>query len=121
MGPRCLLGKVRHNLGVSRARCSQPDGDSCSPDICCRYLVGAWIGWYQSRCWSGNCGGKKKQLTRDQRLLMIFFPRPTSVGGVWLGPVSVQDIWSRYKSVEDIDDLNNIPGGIRPCGYVRVR
>ena len=37
---------------------------------------------------------QEEKLTRDQRLLEIFGPMPTSVGEVWSGPVSVQDIWS---------------------------
>ena len=49
---------------------------------------------------------------------MIFNPRPTSVGEVWLGTVSVQDIWSGLMSVEDVDVPNEVPGGLRPCGYV---
>ena len=34
---------------------------------------------------------------------MIFGPRSTYVGKVWLGTVLVQDIWSGLASVEDID------------------
>ena len=39
VGPRYLLSKVRHSLGVWRVRCSQPDGDRLSLDVCWRYLV----------------------------------------------------------------------------------
>ena len=118
MGPRCLLGKVRHSLGVWRAKCSQPDGYSQSPDVCWRYLVGAWIGWDQSRRRSRICGGRKKQLTQDQCLLDIFGLRLKSVGKVWSGPVLVQDIWSGSTLVEDVDAPTEVPGGLLPCDYV---
>ena len=93
LGPWCILGKVGHSLGVWRASCSQPDGYPWIPDVYWRYLVGARIGWYQSQRWTGSCGSRKKQLTRDQRLLDIFRLRPTSVGDFCSGPVLVQDIW----------------------------
>ena len=63
-------------------------------------------------------GDGKKQLTRDQHLLEIFGPRPTSVVEAWSGPVSVQGIWSVSTSVEDVDAPTKVPGGIRPCDYV---
>ena len=103
VGPLCLLSKVRHSLGVWRVRCSQPDGYCWSLDVCWKYLVEAPIGWDQSRRQSGSYGGGKKEFTRDERLLMIFGPRPTSVGEIWSGRVSIQDIWSGLKSVEDVD------------------
>ena len=103
MGPRCLLGKVGHSLGVWRERRLQPDEYRWRLDVCWRYLVEAPIGWDQSRRQSGSYGGGKKEFTRDERLLMIFGPRPTSVGEIWSGRVSIQDIWSGLKSVEDVD------------------
>ena len=93
VGPLCMLSKVRHSLGVWQVRCSQPDGDRLSLDVCWRYLVEAPIGWDQSRLQSGSCGGGKKELNQDICLLMIFSPRPKSVREVWSGTVSVQDIW----------------------------
>ena len=102
VGPRCLLGKVKHSHGVWKERCSQTDGDRWSPKVCWRYLVGARIGWARSLRRSRSCGGGKKQLTWDQRLLEIFGPRPMSVGEFWSGTVSVEDIWSRLMSVEYI-------------------
>ena len=99
MGPRCLLGKVGYNLGVWQARCSQPYGYFWILDVCWKYLVKAPIQWDQSGLRSGSCGSRKEELTRDKRLLVIFGPRPTSIEGFWLGPVSVQDIRSGSTSV----------------------
>ena len=48
-------------------------------------------------------------------MLMIFGPRPTPVGEVWMGTVSVHDIWLGLTSVEEVDDLTKVPGGLRPC------
>ena len=118
VGPRCLLGKVGHSIGVWRARCLQPDGYCWIPNVCWRYLARDRISWDRSRRRSGICGGGKKKLTRDQRLLDIFGPRPTSVGEVWLGTVLVQYIWSGSTSVEDVDAPAKVPGGILPCDYV---
>ena len=73
-------------------------------------LVGAWIGWDRSRRWSGSCGGRKRLLNRDQRMLDIFGLRPMSVGEVWLVLVAAQDIWSGSTSVEDVDALIEVPG-----------
>ena len=81
-------------------RCSQPDGDRWSLDVCWRYLVEDQIGWDQSRRRSGSCGGGKKELTWDQRLLIIFGPSPTPLEEVWLGPVLVQNIWSGSTPVD---------------------
>ena len=117
VGPRCLLGKVGHSLDVWQARCLQPDEDCWIPDVCWRYLVGSQIGWDQSRRRIGSCGGGKKQLTWDQRLLEIFIPRLTDFGEVWLGPVSVQGIWSGSTSVEDVNAPTEVSGGIRHCDY----
>ena len=63
-------------------------------------------------------GGGKKELTRDQCLLMIFGPILTSIGEFWLWPVTVQNIWLESTSVEDIDDPNEVHGGLWSCGYV---
>ena len=63
----------------------------------------------------------KKELTQDKIMLMIFGPRPTSVGGVWSGTVWVQDIWSGSTSVEDLDALTKVSGGLQPYGYVGGR
>ena len=52
---------------------------------------------------------------------MIFGPRLTSVGEVWLGPVSVQDILSGLASFVDVDAPTEVLGGRRPCGYVGGR
>ena len=41
VGPRCILGKVRHSLGVWIMRFSQPDGDRWVLNIFWKYLVGA--------------------------------------------------------------------------------
>ena len=109
MGPRCLMDKVRNSLGVWQARCSQPEKCRKSLDVCWSYLVKAPIGWYLSRLQIRSCGGEKKRLTRDQGLLMIFGPRPTSVGEVWSSLVSVQDIWSGSVSVEDVDAPTEVP------------
>ena len=43
-------------------------------------------------------------------MLDIFGPRPTSVGEVWSGAMSVQDIWSGSTSVEDVDTLIKVSG-----------
>ena len=51
-------------------------------------------------------------------MLETFGLRPTSVGEVWSGPVSVQDIWLVLTSAEDIDALTKVLGGIQPCDYV---
>ena len=61
-------------------------------------LKSATIGWDRSRRRSGSCSGGKKELTRDQGMLMIFGPRPMSVGEVWSGPVLVQFFgWDRCQ------------------------
>ena len=83
MGPRCLLDKVKNSLSVWRVRFSHHDVDWGNLGICWRYLVEATIGWDQSRHQSGICSGGKKGLTQEQVLLVIFEPRPTSVGEVW--------------------------------------
>ena len=44
-------------------------------------------------------------------MLEIFGPRPTSVGEVWSGPVSVQGILSVLTSVEDVDTLIDVTVG----------
>ena len=54
-------------------------------------------------------------------MLMIFGPNPTSVGEVWLGMVSVQDILSGLASVEHISAPTKVLGGRRPCGFLGGR
>ena len=121
VGPRCLLEKVGNSLGVWRARCSQPDGDQGSLDDCWRYLSEAPIRWDRSRHRSGSCGSGKKVLTRDQGLLVVFGPSPTSVGKVGSRPVSVQYIWLVSASVEEVDAPTEVLGGRQPCGCVGGR
>ena len=103
VGPRRLLGKVGHRLGVWRESCSQPGRYCQIPNVCWKCLVGAWIGWDKSQYWSGGCCGGKKLLTQDQRLLEIFGPIPMYVGEVWLGHVLVHYIWLVLTSVENVD------------------
>ena len=43
------------------------------------------------------------------------------MGEVWLGPVSVQNIWSGLTLVEDVDNPTEVPGWLRPCGYIGGR
>ena len=120
MGLRFLLETFGNSLGIWRSRCSQPNGDRESLDVCWRYLVEAPIGWDQSRLRIRRCGGGKKELSWDQGLFIIFGPKPKSVREVWLGLVLVQDIWSILASVEDVDAPTEVPGGQRPyecvCG-----
>ena len=73
-------------------------------------LVGAQIGWYQSWRRSGMCSGGKRLLTWDHHLLDIFGPKLTSVGEVWLGPVSIHDICSGLTLGEDVNSPNQGPG-----------
>ena len=121
VGPQCLLGKVENSIDVWWARCLQPDEDIWSLNVCWRYLIWARIGWDQSRRQSRICGNRKKELTQDQRLLIIFGLRTTSVGGIWLGLVSVHDIWSWLTSVEDVNALAEVLRGLQPCGCVGGR
>ena len=51
-------------------------------------------------------------------MLEIFDPGPTYVGGVLLGTVLVQYIWSGLTSVEDVGAPTKVLGGLRPCDYV---
>ena len=48
-------------------------------------------------------------------MLEIFDPGPTYVGGVLLGTVLVQYIWSGLTSVEDVDAPTKVLGGLLPC------
>ena len=52
---------------------------------------------------------------------MIFGPRLTSFEGAWSGPLLVQDIWSVFLSVEEVDALTEFQGGRQPCGYIDGR
>ena len=52
------------------------------PNVCCRYLVGAHIGWYLLRFQSRELRWWEE----------IIDPRQTSIGDISLGYVSVWDI-----------------------------
>ena len=64
---------------------------------------------------------QEEKLIRDELLVIIFGPRPTSVGEFWSGPVSVQDIWSGLTSVEDVNAPIEVLGGLQACAYVGGR
>ena len=68
---------------IWRRRCSRPDGDLGSLNVCCIYLVGYHVGgdWLQ-------CRGR--ELRRQER---IIDQKTTSEADIWTGSILVWDIW----------------------------
>ena len=91
--PRCWLeimweigvsvGKLGGSLGFWRKRCLIPDRNWGRPNVRCRYLVGAHIGWDLLQRWSGELRQQEENIV----------PKPTSVGYIWSRFILVWDVW----------------------------